>query len=185
MNSINRGTGAGGSNTNTNGKPYEEKTDLFDQITILEEVKSNSKKSHSLIHFNNKVSEIFMKTDQSAFFRCMNHAADPDVDKAHGCKNPDECYIHEKSKTIIIIEKKFQQTGGSVCEKIQTSDFKKWQYMRTFPDYNIVYIYCLSSWFKKNCIPELQYLELRSVPVFWGDDVDYKTKIVNFILSCI
>ena len=110
---------------------------------------------------------------------------DTTVKKAHGCKCPDECYIHEKSKTIIIIEKKFQQTNGSVCEKIQTSDFKIWQYKRTFPDYNINYVYCLSNWFKKNCVSELQYLELRNVPVFWGDDIDYKTKMVDFILSCI
>ena len=34
MNITNRGTGAGGSNTNANGNPYEEKTNLEDNLTI-------------------------------------------------------------------------------------------------------------------------------------------------------
>ena len=50
------------------------------------------------------------------------------MEKAHGCKNPDECYIDKESKNMFIIEKKFQQCSGSVCEKIQTPHFKKWQY---------------------------------------------------------
>ena len=39
-----------------------------------------------------------------------------------------------------IIEKKFQQCSGSVCEKIQTPDFKLWQYQRIFPNYKIHYV---------------------------------------------
>ena len=30
-----------------------------------------------------------------------------DIAKAHGCKNPDECYIDEEFKNIFIIEKNF------------------------------------------------------------------------------
>ena len=33
---INRGTGAGGANTNKNGLPYEEMTDLRDKYTVIE-----------------------------------------------------------------------------------------------------------------------------------------------------
>ena len=109
----------------------------------------------------------------------MNHQ----IVKAHGCKQPDECFINEYNKTIFIIEKKFQQTSGSVCEKIQTSDFKLWQYSRTFPKYQIVYIYCLSDWFKENCQAELEYLEYKKIPVFWGSNSDYKNKIIKFILD--
>ena len=43
---------------------------------------------------------------------------------AHGCVQPDECYINVESKTIFIIEKKSQRVHGSACEKIQSSDFK-------------------------------------------------------------
>jgi len=103
------------------------------------------------------------------------------IPKAHGCKSPDECFINLDNKTIFIIEKKFQKAGGSVCEKVQTTDFKLWQYSRTFPNYKIVYIYCLSDWFKKNCPAEIEYLDYKKYPYFWGDDEDYKTQIVTFI----
>ena len=51
---INKGTGAGGSNTNKNGLPYEESTDLSDCFTILEKDKNSSK-----IKFNKYVGKNF------------------------------------------------------------------------------------------------------------------------------
>ena len=50
---------------------------------------------------------------------------------------------------MFIIEKKFQQTSGSVDEKIQTGYFKKMHYEELFTHFKIYYIYCLSDWFKK------------------------------------
>ena len=113
----------------------------------------------------------------------MDNYVNKKVVKGHGCKNPDECYIDEESNTIFIFEKKFQQVSGSVCEKIQTSDFKIWQYNRTFPEYQIVYLYCLSDWFKKNCKAELEYLKFKKVPVFWGNDKNYKSKVIHFMIN--
>lgn len=173
----NKGTGAGGSNTNKNGLSYEELTDLDDKITILEKGKfSNTIKFH-----NNEKS--FIKTKQANLFKCMHDEINTSVDKAHGCKNPDECYIDKDLKNIFIIEKKFQQCSGSVCEKIQTPDFKLWQYSRTFPSYTIIYIYCLSDWFKKNCIAELEYLDFKNICYFWGSSKSYKDNIIKFIIN--
>ena len=84
---------------------------------------------------------------------------------------------------MFIIEKKFQQKPGSVCEKIQSADCKVWQYNRTFPEYKIVYIYCLSEWFKNNCKAELEYLAYKKIPVFWGNDINYKKKIIDFMIN--
>ena len=173
----NRGTGAGGSNTNKNGLPYEELTDLNDKIKILETFKYSRK-----IKFNNS-ERIFYRTQQGKFFKYMDTSVNKNIPKAHGCKNPDECYIDQEKKHIFIIEKKFQQCGGSVCEKIQTPDFKIWQYKRTFPDYTIIYIYCLSEWFKKNCIAEMQYLAEKKIPFFWGNSNTYKDDIINFMIN--
>jgi hypothetical protein len=105
------------------------------------------------------------------------------IKNGHGCKNPDECYIDNLYSNIFIIEKKFQQSKGSVCEKIQTIDFKLWQYQRLFPTFNIIYIYCLSEWFKKNCRAELEYLKIKKIPIFYGNDIKYKMKIIKFITS--
>ena len=52
-----------------------------------------------------------------------------------------------------------------------------------FPSYNIVYIYCLSDWFKENCKTELEYLEYLNIPLFWGNDSNYKDNIINFIIN--
>ena len=173
----NKGTGAGGSNTNKNGIPYEVMTDLDDRITIIE-----VKKFSSTIKFNGN-EKIFTKTKQANLFKCMINEISEDIEKAHGCKNPDECYIDKESKNMFIIEKKFQQCSGSVCEKIQTPDFKIWQYSRMFPDYNIVYIYCLSEWFKKNCVAELEYLDFKNISYFWGNSETFKDDIISFIIN--
>ena len=173
----NRGTGAGGANTNKNGLSYESLTDLDDKLEVIESCQYSS-----VIKFN--VSDVVLtRTKQSHLFKCMKNHIDTKVKKAHGCKNPDECYINESTKTMFIIEKKFQQTAGSVCEKIQTPDFKIWQYSRTFPGYNIVYVYCLSDWFKDNCQAELEYLEFKQIPIFWGASETYKDDIINFMVN--
>ena len=240
----NKGTGAGGSTTNKNGLSYEEITKLDDRITIIE--KNNFS---SIIKFNDN-KKLFTKTEQANLFKCMKDETNTNIEKAHGCKNPDECYIDKDLKNMFIIEKKFQQCSGSVsaelqqqdewramaaknaaaatqleqakarqdfvtanevketmamhekaqqeqykvweaqndelrsvCEKIQTPDFKLWQYSRTFQDYTIIYIFCLSDWFKKNCIAELEYLDFKKIPYFWGSSETYKDDIINFILN--
>tara|TARA_B100000497_G_C7682277_1_gene412891 strand:- start:13 stop:585 length:573 start_codon:yes stop_codon:yes gene_type:complete len=177
MQSLNKGTGAGGSNTNKNGLPYEKLTDLDDKIKTLQQ-----NKNFSIINFNN-TSKSLVLTKQSHLFECMKDEIDKNINKAHGCKNPDECYIDKEFKNIFIIEKKFQQCSGSVCEKIQTPDFKLWQYSRTFPNYNIIYIYCLSDWFKINCIAELEYLDFKGIKYFWGNSETYKDDIINYIIN--
>lgn len=173
----NKGTGAGGSNTNKNGIPYEELTELNNRITIHEESKFSSG-----IKFDDN-DMYFIKTKQANLFKCMKDEMDNDVEKGHGCKCPDECYIDKQLKNIFIIEKKFQNCSGSTCEKIQTPDYKLWQYSRTFPKYNIIYIYCLSDWFKTNCIAELEYLDFKNIRYFWGNSETYKDDIIHFIIN--
>ena len=173
----NRGTSAGGPKTNKNGLSYESLTDLHSEYSVIE-----TRTYCNLIQFHSSDKQ-FVTTRQSQLFKCMKSETDTTVAKAHGCKNPDECFIDEQSKNIFIIEKKFQQCGGSVCEKIQTSDFKIWQYKRTFKKYTFAYMYCLSDWFKQNCKAELEYLQYKNVPVFWGNDKEYKSKIIHFITN--
>ena len=100
---------------------------------------------------------------------------------AGGCKYPDEAYINESKKYLYIIEKKFQQCKGSVCEKIQTGLFKKEHYSKLFLNYKIIYIYCLSDWFKLNCKSEIDHLNEKNIPIFWGNDINYKNSIIEFI----
>ena len=185
INITNKGTGAGGANTNKNGLNYEQLTDLSDYYIIKKTLKDNTKNIiYKKIKFNNS-NKIYDKVQKKELMRYgnYNNIKDKNINDAHGCKEPDESYIDTESKIIFIIEKKFQQTTGSTCEKIQTPDFKIWHYSRTFPDYNIIYIYCLSDWFKKNCIAELEYLDFKGIPYFWGNDKTYKEQIINYIIN--
>jgi len=175
MPNPNKGTGAGGEMTNKNGLSYERLTDLGNKITT---VKINPE--YKIIKFDGNKKK-FIKP--KCIYKYMDKHIDKTIEKAHGCKKPDECYINKNTKTIFIIEKKFQQRSGSVCEKIQTSDFKLWQFTRTFPKNNIIYIYCLSEWYKHNCKAEIEYLDFKKVPYFWGNDKTYKDNIIQFITS--
>ena len=173
----NRGTGAGGSNTNKNGLSYEKKTDLDDMIMII-----STNKDHQVIKFVG-YDKCFMKTKQANFFKCMKDHTDSSVEKLHGCKHPDECYIDKEAKNIFIIEKKFQRGSGSNCEKLQTAPSKRDNYSETFPGFNIIYMYCLSDWFEANCKGELKVLNDKNIPYFWGSSKTYKDDIINFIIN--
>ena len=176
-NISNRGTGAGGSNTNKNGLSFEELTVLN---TEYKEISEN--KNHNIIKFN-KDSNFFVESSQANFYKYMKINKD-EHNIGHGCKKPDECYINESSKKIFIIEKKFQQCSGSVCEKIQTAPFKIWQYKKLFPKYEIHYIYVLSKWFKNNCKSELEYLDENKIKYFIISR-SYKKQIIKYITSKI
>ena len=173
----NQGTGAGGATTNTNGLKYEDVTDVSTEYNIIRETALFKE-----IQFNSSDKK-FISGRKAALFKYMaeNGKMDTSIQVAHGCKQPDQWFINEPDKQLFIIETKFQQKPGSVCEKIQTPHFKVWQYNRRFPSYDIVYIYCLSDWFKDNCKAELEYLEHEHIPVFWGCSDDYKSKLVEFM----
>jgi hypothetical protein len=176
----NRGTGAGGANTNRHGISYERITDLATEFTTIKK-----EKTHKVIHFNSDDNQNrnYVRTRYNKFKKYMEPNMNKDFKFVHGSKKPDECYIDEITKTIFIIEKKFQQREGSVCEKIQSAPCKIWNYENAFPDYKIVYTYTLSDWFKRNCEGELNYLEKKNIPVFWGSDTDYKSKMVDYITT--
>ena len=177
----NKGTGAGGANTNVNGKSFEKVTLLTEKTQI-----NTSHKDYSIISFSSKPNQNFYAPKSFSSFskKYMKGKYNPDI-SAHGCKVPDECYINFDTNTIFIIEKKSQSCSGSVCEKIQTGLFKKKHYEKKYTGYKIVYIYCLSNWFKNHCIEEIEYLKENNIPVFWGDDdTMYKDSIIDYIISC-
>jgi hypothetical protein len=64
---------------------------------------------------------------------------------------PDDALLVIVRDTLFIIEVKFQQTEGSVDEKLQTCDFKRKQYQRlvTPLGLRVEYVYVLSDWFKQ------------------------------------
>lgn len=182
---LNKGTGAGGANTNANGLPYEQKTDLKTLYSSCNFIK-NKKENYQIIRFIGYDSIELINANKSWLHKYMekNNEKNTNIIPACGCKEPDEAYINESKKILFVIEKKFQQGTGSVDEKLQTGPFKKMHYRKLFPNYKIHYIYCLSDWFKRPAYAsELEYLIECDIPIFWGNDDDCKNKIIDFICS--
>ena len=184
---INKGTGAGGSKTNDNGLNYEDITSLKSELEYVRHNIGNFTLTSQgdEIYFKDYPDIKILRFTQTYFLKYYKRkkVVDCTIPELHGTKNPDECFVDEEKKQIVIIEKKFQQCGGSVCEKLQTCLFKKENYNDRFPDYEVEYVYCLSDWFKKNCKAELGFCKKYGIPYFWGSDKDYKTKIIKFILK--
>lgn len=62
---------------------------------------------------------------------------------------PDEACLSLKGNVLTIVEKKWQETSGSVDEKLQTCGFKIRQYTRLMEPLGlkIKYVYLLNDWF--------------------------------------
>lgn len=178
---MNRGHGAGGAGTNKNGLPYEAITDLTTHFTEVTTDKTDKTCKQMQFHQHPNLTYTYCLQAQVLKMMQAKGYLDTEVATAHGCKRPDECILDDEKNIIFIIEKKFQEVNGSVCEKIQTGAFKLYHYKRLFPKHRVIYLYCLSDWFKTNCIAELEYLKNENIPVFYGNDEDYKDKLIQFI----
>lgn len=172
----NKGTGAGGANTNLNGLKFEEQTDLQTEFNVIEE-----HQNHKVIQFNTNNNRYITGTKYQ-FYKYMSCS----VNTSPVCGNylPDEWYVNEDNKIIFILEKKSQTGSGSVDEKLQTVPCKLWNYKQMFPDYVTIYTFTLSDWFKHTKYHnEMNYLNLNNTPVFWGSDENYKSQIVDYITN--
>lgn len=135
----------GGSNTNKNGLNFEQTTSLNTALKNAGFTVGN----HYEVYYKNKLLGYSINQDKfSTIFLRGNGINDRDINSKRW--KPDEAFINELNKTVYIIEKKFQQTSGSVDEKLATFPFKIREYKRLLDPigYNLVYMYLLSSnWF--------------------------------------
>lgn len=62
---------------------------------------------------------------------------------------PDEACLSLTNQRLTVVEKKWQETPGSVDEKLQTCGFKIRQYSRLFAplEIEVKYVYLLNDWF--------------------------------------
>ena len=65
---------------------------------------------------------------------------------------PDECFINKQNQTVYIVEKKFQNSSGSVDEKLASCHFKLLEYKKLFEplSYKVEFIYIFNDWFKQD-----------------------------------
>ena len=177
---INKGTGAGGTNTNRNGNILEEKVrNIIKNNFFRQECETYKKTKHKYqIEKVKRNDKIYIRAPENAFSRWEKTNGNG-FRKLGGAKNPDELLINEESKTINWLECKSQKGSGSVIEKLQSGTKKIRNLKRRFPDWNINYCYILDNYFKGE--PEIDELDEDGISYIWEDDSEFQKNLINLI----
>ncbi len=156
----------GGARTNANGLHFEQTTSL--DIALEDagyEVRNNT------VYQNDKA--IGMSVPQK---RLYTYFLNPKGIHYYNYNSkewrPDEAFINYDNKTVYIIEKKFQNTSGSVDEKLPSCHFKKWEYQKLFTPLNfqVEFIYVFNDWFKDTRYRDtLQYIKAVGCHYFYNE----------------
>ena len=179
---TNRGTGAGGANTNKNGKTFEQKTENESRLLssgfsrkpipgaggkyayYLEKVESPTK---SVVYLTQGGLKAYFK---SVFNKEM-------------FRSPDEAYLFRDGAqyTLKILEKKNQNVEGSVDTKLLAGPGFIEEYEGCLGGgFTVKYAFCISAFLKKDYVSDsLKYKVLRTInerhgiKVLFGDDEGY------------
>jgi len=191
---INRGTNAGGSNTNYYGKTFEEKTN--NQVKLLENGYSVHSFTNHSKHSKNPSDFYLTKTfeDRTITFVLQN-GLKLYIEKKYNIKLwrfADEAYIIEFNsgkKIIKILEKKMQNVRGSVETKLWAGPSLKREYeLALGENFEIHYGFCINSFLQKkitSCQKKYTTLNIilaeNNISVLFGDDENYFEKLDEWI----
>jgi hypothetical protein len=169
----NKGTGAGGSNTNLYGKKFEEKTN--NKPRLLED------------GYIDKGYYLIKKFEEKTIVFVLQHGLKKYMKQKYNIKLfrcPDEAYITQYNTGQIvlqILEKKEQKCEGSVETKLWSSPSLKREYELTLGEkFKVYYILCVSNFLKTKMTSDNQkYIVLNQIlresqiNVLFGDDENY------------
>jgi len=186
---INKGTGAGGANTNLYGKIFEEKTNNetrlleqgFTKTTINKKTKfgyylSKTFEDKKIIFVLQSGLKEYIKTFYNIeLFRC-----------------PDEAYIIEYAngkRVIKILEKKEQNVEGSVDTKLLTGPMFKEEYFEALEcNFEVEYAFCVSKFLQdkiqsqdKKYIIFNKIMKKHNISILFGNDNDYFEKFDEWL----
>ena len=179
----NKGTGAGGLNTNKNGVKLEERTRKIIDENMDKNVSSNKYNSGKRRWEVTDVTyqgNLYIRSPETAFTLWETKEGTPGISKAHGAKEPDDLIINTKTRTINWIECKVQNGSGSVAEKLQGCGDKIENLKRRFPGWNINYVYILSSYFRENAPWEISRLDEKNILYIFEDDESFGVKLMDY-----
>jgi hypothetical protein len=195
----NRGTGAGGCETNKYGKAFEEKTNNEMRLLSggftknnISQLSNTTKKSIKPTTKNQIYDYYLSKTDeyktiifvlQNGLKKYMKMKYDIDIIRC-----PDEAYIIEYNdgrKVLKILEKKEQRVEGSVETKLWSGPSLKREYEIVLGGiFEVYYGFCISSFLKAKIISsDKKYIILNQIFIennigcLFGDDDDYFTTL--------
>jgi hypothetical protein len=182
---VNKGTGAGGANTNATGKSFEQKTEnetrLLASGFIRKQIPGCEKNKTGYY----LVKETITNPDQSIIYLTQgglkayfNHFF-----KKEMCRHPDEAYLFRNGDnyTLKILEKKNQNGSGSVDTKLLAGlGFIKEYEILLGESFAVKYAFCISSFMKKDyvadCVKSKALREINKtygIAVLFGEDPDY------------
>ena len=177
---INKGTGAGGVNTNYNGKKFEEKTNNQQRLLEMGYTKNSFTKKPYDYHLSKTFEDkkiVFVL--QNGLKMYMKNKYNIDLFRC-----PDEAYIIEYTsgrKVIKILEKKEQNVEGSVETKLWSGPSLKREYELVLgAEFEVFYGFCVSEFLKKKLISNVKKYTIlnkifneTNIVVLFGDDENY------------
>lgn len=192
---MNRGTGAGGSNTTLNGKSFEDSTDNEQRLIDSGYIKTQTGKGKFSYYLQKKCENSTVTyATQNGFKSYMKKRYNIVTHR-----KPDEAYITEYDDnrvTLLIIEKKAQSVEGTVEVKLWASPLLKHDYecmMKkcTSHTFTVHYALCVNEFFKQKLLSVddkyinlLSGLQLFNVGVLYGDDDNYYDTLDTLIANC-
>ena len=193
-NFINKGTGAGGTNTNINGLSFEKKTSIENKLIENEFKKNiitNTKNGYYFEYNDLNINKKIIYLTQGGFKLYFKKEFNID-----SYKIPDEAFIiiHNNEYNIKILEKKNQNVEGSVEDKLKTGLFTKKEYekiLKKIPyKLNIHYAFCVSKFlqdkFQSNQIKYNNMMEIMTednIKLFYGDNENYFDTLFEWITN--
>lgn len=147
----------GGATTNLNGLAFEQTSSLDDAL-----VQAGFRIDNNRV-YDVKGSLLGYSVQKYKFYKVFLDAEGVDY-RNYNSKQwlPDDAFVNKLNHTVYIIEKKFQNSSGSVDEKLPNCDFKKKEYEKLCGviGYDVEFIYILSEWFKQDSYRDtLDYIE--------------------------
>lgn len=199
-NPINKGTGAGGSNTNVNGKSFEMKTSneprLLDSGFVRKNIPGVGDKIKNGFYYEKQITPTttVVYLTQGGLKAYFKHFFGKEM-----CRCPDEAYLFEQkdgddgvSYTLKILEKKNQNTSGSVDTKLLAGKAFIDEYIYCLggdgdgesdsgsAPFTVEYAFCINEFLKKDYIADtkkskaLRFIHKKDgISVLFGDDTDY------------
>jgi hypothetical protein len=188
---FNKGTGAGGSNTNKTGLGFETLADnepnLYDKGFLRTDIGKGKTSFYLSKHYNDLNITVYYAT-KHGFKLLVKRLFNVEV-----YKEPDEAYlihsIANNTYDVKILEKKNQNGPGSVEDKILAGPTIKRMYQMIFNDnVKISYAFCLSSYLKGNYtskLPKYNHIHTifgeNDIQLFYGEDEQYFELLNNWV----
>ena len=173
----NRGTGAGGANTNLKGKTFEEETS--NEHRLLENGFTKTKYTLEKDNISEKISYV----SQGSLKKYMKEKYGKAL-----FRNPDGRKPH-----LLILEKKAQNVAGSVDTKLLAGPLFREEYELSLDNEFIVhYAFCVSSFLqtyiesdKIKWVIFNKLMEKHDIPILFGDSPDYFSTLDAWISKYI